>query len=598
MVGRVLWCLLAVAWVAAMGAAMLSFASVAGAAPDSSSGTSNASSSRSGTSSPTTPKSTADRNSANAPTSPRHIHRFASTAPADSKQSTSVSPSPLDRSASSTSAGGRAPHDTTEPTDGPATVGHSGDTFAPTSSDATPSLAVSKNVAGRLQIRQMPPASLTSTAVAREATATSAPGVAAITKAATLSQPTNVAKPALTADSREAVTDSALTTAAVATSPGSAPMSAISAAFSPATVAASPAPKPATVIDLIGTVVFDVLNAGLSLSVGAPVLPAGSTVTVRVSALQLPCSSSACSVTADWYFPDDPNPTGLIYLQHGILANAAMYSYTAAALAEQTNSIVVAPTITSNFFATDAYWLGGAPMQQAVADLFVGDRAALTASASAAAGYQVVLPQRVVLVGHSLGGSLVAAAARDMVDNGSINSLAGVVLLDGVSLDPTLISTTVAKVPNSLPILLIASPPYWLNQLGNLANELVSARPGQFDGVEMVGGSHIDAMQGGNPLIQLGAYVVGGFSQPQNIAAYTTLESGWINDMFNGTHTGIYGVPGQTLQIPTTAGTATAIGLPAPPTTPSPIDVFLNAILGFASTTFFNLVPTSGTAVL
>src|SRR4029077_14451361 len=56
--------------------------------------------------------------------------------------------------------------------------------------------------------------------------------------------------------------------------------------------------------------------------------------------LQLPCSSGACTVTADWYFPAGSNPQGLIYFQHGALANSAMYSYTAATLAEETNSIV------------------------------------------------------------------------------------------------------------------------------------------------------------------------------------------------------------------------------------------------------------------
>jgi hypothetical protein len=83
-----------------------------------------------------------------------------------------------------------------------------------------------------------------------------------------------------------------------------------------------------------------------------------------------------------------------------------MYSYAAATLAEQTNSIVVAPSLTSNFFDPDAACLGGTPMQQAVADLFVGNRSALTESASAAAGYEVTLPTRSSLPGtHSVAAS-------------------------------------------------------------------------------------------------------------------------------------------------------------------------------------------------
>jgi hypothetical protein len=124
------------------------------------------------------------------------------------------------------------------------------------------------------------------------------------------------------------------------------------------------------------------------------------------SILHLPCSTVACTVSADWYFPSGSNPQGLIYFQHGALATSAMYSYAAATLAQQTNSIVVAPTLPS-FSTTDGYWLGGTQMQQVIADLFLGDRAALTASASAAAGHLIILPRRVVLVGRSEGGGLV-----------------------------------------------------------------------------------------------------------------------------------------------------------------------------------------------
>ncbi len=73
-------------------------------------------------------------------------------------------------------------------------------------------------------------------------------------------------------------------------------------------------------------------------------------------------------------------------------------------------------------------------------------------------------------------------------------------------------------------------------------------------------------MQGGNPLIQFAAYLVAGFSRPRNIDAVKVLAAGWINDMFAGTHDGIYAAPGETIQIDTDAGTASAIALPAPPT--------------------------------
>jgi hypothetical protein len=78
----------------------------------------------------------------------------------------------------------------------------------------------------------------------------------------------------------------------------------------------------------------------------------------------------------------------------------------------------------------------------------------------------------------------------------------------------------------------------------------------------LVGGRHIDAAQGGSLLMQTSEYLLAGFSQPQNIAAVKILATGWVNDMFAGTHDGIYGAPGATITVPTEAGTATAVALP------------------------------------
>ena len=118
---------------------------------------------------------------------------------------------------------------------------------------------------------------------------------------------------------------------------------------------------------------------------------------------------------------ENPEPDRLIYLQHGFLAAAPWYSHTAAALAEQTNSIVVAPSITSNFLDFGQCWLGGAPMHQAMADLFDDGNTALADSALAA-GYDGAIPDRVVLMGHSLGGGAVSGIAGYMTENGTHRS--------------------------------------------------------------------------------------------------------------------------------------------------------------------------------
>ena len=122
------------------------------------------------------------------------------------------------------------------------------------------------------------------------------------------------------------------------------------------------------------------------------------TVTIGRSTVVLP-NSNGYAVPATWYFPNHDNaPVGLIYLQHGAYRTDTNMSALAQQLAYRTNSIVVAPTVPTNGF--DRYDISGDPIERAVAALFGGDRSALTASAAAAAGHPVTLPQQVVLAGH------------------------------------------------------------------------------------------------------------------------------------------------------------------------------------------------------
>ncbi|MEV0673632.1 alpha/beta fold hydrolase [Mycobacterium sp. NPDC050441] len=327
-------------------------------------------------------------------------------------------------------------------------------------------------------------------------------------------------------------------------------------------------PRSVPLVNVVGSLVFKVVGAALQVFSGPPVLPPGSNVTVRTSTLDMPGTNQ--TVRADWYFPENPDSaTGVIYLQHGFMATGPMYSYTAAYLAEETNSIVVVPTLSSNLFDAGGEWIGGEPMQQSVADLFADGRPELTASASAAAGHPVTLPSKFVLVGHSLGGMLVTGAAGRMVDNGAVDDLAGVVLLDAVD--------THRDMPEALdqlsganyrPVLLISSERYVWNLDGTVGDELQAARPGEFNGVMLVGGRHIDGLQGANPILQFAEYLVAGFSQPQNVAAVKVISAGWINDMYDGTDSGVHGAPQESIEIPTPSGTATAVVLPFTSTEP------------------------------
>lgn len=317
-----------------------------------------------------------------------------------------------------------------------------------------------------------------------------------------------------------------------------------------------------TLLNSVGSLVYNFYTSAVQFLAGPARAPFGSSVRVERSTLTI---GDGVEVAADWYFPDnDEPPTGLIYFQHGFLATASFYNATAAYLAEKTNSIVVAPTMTWNIFDTANYPLMLPETHRAIADLFGGDQAALNASAQAA-GFAGTLPTRLVLAGHSAGGGLVAGTAGYMSELGIADNLAGVVMLDGAGhLD--YMDSDLAKIPHSIPVYNLAAEPYSWNTFGDANLRLAQARPGMFTGIVVDGGSHSDSMQSSNPFIQFAAYLATGFSSPLNVWANEILASGWINDMFHGTHTtGLYGTSGSTVNIVVGWWTASAQVVPAKP---------------------------------
>ncbi len=404
---------------------------------------------------------------------------------------------------------------------------------------------------------------------------------------------------AVTATSRNVEAAATLRTAAAPQSGAPLTQAVAFAAPADAEITSTAASPPLSgLLSAIGTIVFNLYGLATRLVGGPPVLPPNSSVTVHSSTLRLDCANGY-EVPADWYIPNTVEPpTRLIYLQHGFLASGPWYSHTAAALAEQTNSIVVAPSITSNFLSCDACWLGAPRMHEAIANLFTDGNTALAESALAA-GYSGPIPDRVVLVGHSLGGGAVAGAAGCMTGNGATgcmtgngvaDRLAGVVLLDGVGLDGSM-AASLDAVPEDIPIYQLAAPKYFWNQFGVGSTALLDARPGQFVGVTLVGGSHVDSMRGGNPLIQFSQQLVSGFSTPQNVAAAQILMAGWVNDMFAGTQEqGIYLERGEQFVLDTPAGEATLVDLPNSLTKPFLFN-FLQPFVALGNG-FFTFEPT------
>lgn len=133
-------------------------------------------------------------------------------------------------------------------------------------------------------------------------------------------------------------------------------------------------------------------------------------------------------------------------------------------------------------------YLGSVAMQQAVANMMLGDRLALATSA-AAAGYPGELPARFLFVGQRTGGGFAAEVAANTVDHGASVHLLGVVMLDGVA-SPDRFPASLAKLDSvGIPLYQIASPPQAENQWGSTTELLAALHPDQFVGVQLNDGA-------------------------------------------------------------------------------------------------------------
>ncbi|CAN5366624.1 hypothetical protein BH09ACT7_BH09ACT7_49850 [soil metagenome] len=387
----------------------------------------------------------------------------------------------------------------------------------------------------------------------------------------------DVVKPVV--DTVLASTPTAPTTTAVSTpsprSPG--PVATLMLnAFSALGVSVRPEPAEATVTPSTTSSVALTVTAAAAPATAAVATSGVTGVKVGHSDLYIPVGADeSYTAAADWYFPTQADGTvnaqGVIYLQHGFLGNKSWYSALATQLAQQTNSVVVAPNLPwfQLPWNCSGCVLNGAPMAQGVAGLFADpERTSLTASANAAGYGQDALPGDFVLTGHSAGGGLAATAAgfyTEAVPEAG-NHLKGVVMYDGVSSSTATFAGALAKLGDT-PVYQIAAPPQAWNANGQTTTDLVALRPDQFVGVVLANGSHVDSLIGGNLLADIASQLIIKRSPAGNTQAVYTLATGWIDDMYAGnTPTspgpkyGIYGEPDQFIVMGPTA--AVVLGPP------------------------------------
>ncbi len=296
------------------------------------------------------------------------------------------------------------------------------------------------------------------------------------------------------------------------------------------------------------------------------------------SRLAIPGALIVDTVAADWYFPTQADGSvdaqGVIWLQHGFGATNIFYAALAQDLARTTNSIVVAPTLSSIPFTLSGGCLVCETSQQAAAAVFLDPGRTALVDSALAAGYTGevdLLLRKFVIAGHSAGGGFATATAADYIDEGTDAQdadLAGVVMFDGVSNgagDGTFTAQVEALVAAGKPIYTIAAPAQAWNAFGATTNALAEALAGSFAGVVLAGGSHVDSMMGVNPIFDAILQLVTSPVPAGNTDAVYTLSTGWINDMFAGNTpaTSQYGFyAGANEQI--IMGPTAAVALPTP----------------------------------
>lgn len=280
-------------------------------------------------------------------------------------------------------------------------------------------------------------------------------------------------------------------------------------------------------------------------------------VAVRVASasITVPCGSTGTTLSSDWYFPAVASPVGVVWLQHGFSSNKSSMAALANTIAANTNAIVVAPTVSSNFLSLNGCWINGLAMHKAVARMF-GDRlSSLQSSASTAARLagagSVTLPRNFVFSGHSAGGNLAVSAAgyTTTISSGGVlvsSRLRGVAMYDGVD-NGGAIGAGLDRLSgsNARRVWTVAAPDSSCNASGSGTKLLKSKRPNEFIGVRLVNGTHVDAIGTGD--------LVCGTPRAANVAALRTLAASWISNLLAGT-------PTSALLATTPAGTSSTVG--------------------------------------
>lgn len=242
------------------------------------------------------------------------------------------------------------------------------------------------------------------------------------------------------------------------------------------------------------------------------------------------------ALDAEWHLPR-AEPAAWLLLQHGFARRCANLRGTAARLAAEAGVATL---------CVNAEMAGGAPALAAALARWLASPDARAPDGRAA-------PARLIVGGHSAGGLFAARVGAELARS-QPQRLAGALLLDPVGGAALADALAAVSAQGRRPVLAVLAPasPCNAQQLGAAALRGVraaalSAGRDGFVGVELAGGTHVDAEGGDTEALAVRACREG-WPKPGNVAALRALAVHWAAAMA--------AVPGQR---PDAASSATAV---------------------------------------
>ncbi|WP_194818162.1 alpha/beta hydrolase [Nocardia sp. XZ_19_385] len=269
------------------------------------------------------------------------------------------------------------------------------------------------------------------------------------------------------------------------------------------------------------------------------------------NSVDIACAGSVLHQPADWYFPAG-RPRGLVLLVHGFGASKDLYRDLANRLTGA-GAVVFAPDLPamdprgcalSSLLPNRAFLDNVADLFGTAADPGGALQRSFRDARERAGRPDVVLPENLVLSGHSAGGGVVLHLAQRLATAhpAGFARLRGVLALDPVrGIDTSVTEDALrALATTDLPMLTIATPPSLCNNGADATESMQRHLPRRFLGVRVLTGSHVDAL--GTDLGAIGeiAGIMCGTIRLGNSTATRDLTVAWTLDLLDGTRTDDY----------------------------------------------------------